>query len=176
MSAIEPDLILYRKATTDDVLKLQDLCATTFFDTYHMQNTAYDMQKYIATHFTPETLTKELQGSQISIFVVEYETKLIGYIKLELGNTSYMHEGRGCEIARYYVLKDYQQLKAGSKLMNISIKFALENNCNYIWLGVWQKNERAIEIYKHRGFIIAGTTTFTLGDDVQNDFIMVKRI
>ena len=41
-----------------------------------------------------------------------------------------------------------------------------------IWLGVWERNERAIRFYEKWGFREAGTHDFILGNDVQNDLIM----
>jgi ribosomal protein S18 acetylase RimI-like enzyme len=41
-----------------------------------------------------------------------------------------------------------------------------------MWLSVWQKNPRAIAFYQKWGFEIAGTATFTIGSDVQTDWIM----
>ena len=176
MEEINPAEIKLRKATPEDALPLAKLCAETFYETYHLENTKEDMQFYLNEHFTPEHITNELKNENVTIFIALHNEKMIGYVKLELVNSSYMQEGKGCEISRYYVVKEFQTFKLGSKLMNISEKFALENKCNYIWLGVWQKNEKAISIYQHQGFTIAGTTTFTLGVDVQNDFIMIKSI
>jgi len=164
------------RATLDDITELAKLCSETFYESYYKQNTPENMQVYINTHFGSESIAAELKNEETTLFIAYDDQKMIGYVKLEIINSTYMPEGKGCEISRYYVVKEFQQLKVGSKLMNISEKFAFENRCNYIWLGVWQKNERAIEIYKHRGFVISGTTTFTLGEDAQHDFIMIKNI
>ncbi len=170
------DQIKIRKASLEDLTGLCELCAETFYETYHLENTAENMQLYINTHFSPEVISAELKNENISIFIAFDDQKMIGYLKLDIINSSYMPEGKGGEISRYYVLKEYQEYKVGKKLMNISENFTLEMSCNYLWLGVWQKNERAIAIYKHMGYKISGTTTFTLGADVQNDFIMIKSI
>ncbi|MBK7035399.1 MAG: GNAT family N-acetyltransferase [Chitinophagales bacterium] len=176
MEHVYTEEIKIRKASPDDLSGLCSLCAETFYDTYQQENTSENMQLYINTHFSPEVIGAELKTKNITIFIAFKGEKMIGYIKLEVINSTYMAEGSGCEISRYYVIKEYQQYKVGKKLMNITENFALESSCNYLWLGVWQKNEKAIAIYKHLGFIISGTTTFTLGDDVQDDFIMIKSL
>jgi len=43
-------------------------------------------------------------------------------------------------------------------------------------LGVWQKNTVSVEIYKALGYHIVGNTTFILGADIQDDYIMVKHL
>jgi ribosomal protein S18 acetylase RimI-like enzyme len=41
-----------------------------------------------------------------------------------------------------------------------------------IWLGVWERNARAIAFYHKQGFVQAGTQRFLLGDDLQTDWVM----
>jgi len=45
-----------------------------------------------------------------------------------------------------------------------------------VWLGVWEKNNRAISFYKKWGFEKFGEHSFTLGDDIQNDWLMKKEL
>jgi len=42
----------------------------------------------------------------------------------------------------------------------------------YVWLGVWEKNERAIAFYTKNGFKVVGHHLFKLGDDIQTDYLM----
>jgi ribosomal protein S18 acetylase RimI-like enzyme len=43
-----------------------------------------------------------------------------------------------------------------------------------IWLGVWEKNSRAISFYTKFGFKKFATHVFMLGDDAQTDWLMKK--
>jgi ribosomal protein S18 acetylase RimI-like enzyme len=45
-----------------------------------------------------------------------------------------------------------------------------------LWLGVWERNPRAIAFYRKSGFSDAGTTTFQLGSDLQTDRVMVASL
>ena len=45
-----------------------------------------------------------------------------------------------------------------------------------VWLGVWDRNERAIRFYESWGFHRAGSQPFLLGSDLQTDLVMVRRI
>ncbi len=56
------------------------------------------------------------------------------------------------------------------------IQEALQRGCDSVWLGVWEKNSRAISFYKKMGFQEVGEHTFTLGYDPQRDIIMELRI
>jgi ribosomal protein S18 acetylase RimI-like enzyme len=45
-----------------------------------------------------------------------------------------------------------------------------------LWLGVWERNAHAIEFYRRWEFFEAGSQPFKLGEDQQNDLVMVRRI
>jgi ribosomal protein S18 acetylase RimI-like enzyme len=49
---------------------------------------------------------------------------------------------------------------------------AKQNKVAYIWLGVWEKNERAINFYKKNGFVTFDTHIFKLGNEAQTDYMM----
>jgi ribosomal protein S18 acetylase RimI-like enzyme len=45
-----------------------------------------------------------------------------------------------------------------------------------IFLGVWDKNDRAIAFYRKCGFDVVGSHAFQMGDETQNDLLMEKRL
>ena len=55
-----------------------------------------------------------------------------------------------------------------------AINSARQKQKEYIWLGVWEKNERALRFYEQNGFYGIGTHCFILGKDRQIDHIMRK--
>jgi ribosomal protein S18 acetylase RimI-like enzyme len=64
----------------------------------------------------------------------------------------------------------------GKALMQTAINEAKQKGCNSIWLGVWEKNRRAINFYKKWGFREVGSHMFTVGDDPQRDLVLELRI
>ena len=42
----------------------------------------------------------------------------------------------------------------------------------YIWLGVWEENHRAINFYTKNGFVAFDKHIFVLGEDAQTDIMM----
>lgn len=166
-----------RKAEQVDAAELSALCRKTFYETYSSYNTVSDMQAYMDAHFTAEHLEVELSRSDATIFVYEDSGKLIGYVELLNSKAPVETKGRNSiEIARYYVDSSFQGKKIGKQLLEFSFDFARDHNYELIWLGVWKKNTKAIEIYQHYGFNVAGTTKFVLGEDEQEDFIMIKQL
>ena len=45
-----------------------------------------------------------------------------------------------------------------------------------IWLGVWERNPRAIAFYEKCGFRDVGSQLFIVGSDPQTDRVMVRSI
>jgi ribosomal protein S18 acetylase RimI-like enzyme len=60
----------------------------------------------------------------------------------------------------------------GKALLEQAIDYARQKNADYIWLGVWEKNERAIHFYQKHGFVEFGKHIFKLGLDEQQDLMM----
>ena len=57
-----------------------------------------------------------------------------------------------------------------------SLEIAKEKSMNFIWLGVWEENHRAIKFYEKNGFKVFGKHKFVLGKDVQTDLLMKLKI
>jgi ribosomal protein S18 acetylase RimI-like enzyme len=45
-----------------------------------------------------------------------------------------------------------------------------------VWLAVWEHNARAIRFYEKHGFTQVGEQPFTLGRDVQTDWLMSRSV
>ena len=76
------------------------------------------------------------------------------------------------EIERIYVKKEFQGRGVGKDLLEFALDIARQSGKQFAWLGVWEKNEKAIGFYQSLGFQQAGTHGFILGDDHQTDKIM----
>ena len=52
------------------------------------------------------------------------------------------------------------------------MQIAKQKKVNYLWLGVWGKNPKAIGFYQRMGFVTYDKHIFKLGDDLQTDLLM----
>lgn len=80
------------------------------------------------------------------------------------------------EIVRIYARKEWIGRGVGAQLMKTSLREAENAGCDVVWLGVWERNLRAIAFYRKWGFEQVGTQVFQLGDDMQNDWVMVRQV
>lgn len=165
------------KANYAEVNLLQQLATDTFIDTYSWANTEENMKLYVETYFSEKQLRDDLNNKNIAYYLAYFDHLVVGYIKLNFAQAqTEIQDDISVEIERIYVLKAYQANRIGFALMNKAIEVGIEMHKDYIWLGVWEKNEKAIRFYEKNGFIKSGTHIFKLGDEDQTDFIMKLQI
>jgi len=87
-----------------------------------------------------------------------------------------MDTSRSAEIQRIYADRAWHGRGVGETLMRACIDQAREWQCDVIWLGVWERNPRAIAFYEKTGFQRVGRQMFVLGRDVQFDLVMSRRL
>ena len=159
-----------RYGNINDAKMLSELGAKTFFDTFAKDNTPENMAAYLKKSFSPDMQRTEL-SNLINIFLIaEYESQSIGYAQLILDSKEEILTGiKPLEIRQIYALQEYLGKGVGKALMQTAIREAQQRDCDSLWLGVWEKNPRAIDFYKKWGFKEVGTHIFTVGDDPQRD-------
>ena len=166
-----------RKLDITDLENLQKISITTFRETFEEVNSEEDMQKYLDENLSLERLKSELENPDSEFYFIENENKNLGYLKLNFGNAQTEKvEENYFEIERIYVLKAFLGQKIGQILFDKAIEIGREKNLEYVWLGVWEENHRAIKFYEKNGFEIFGKHDFVLGEDVQTDLLMKMKI
>ena len=166
-----------RKLDITDLENLQKISITTFRETFEEVNSEKDMQKYLDENLSLERLKNELENLDSEFYFIENENKNLGYLKLNFGNAQTEKvEENYFEIERIYVLKAFLGQKIGQILFDKAIEIGREKNLEYVWLGVWEENHRAIRFYGKNGFEIFGKHDFVLGKDVQTDLLMKLKL
>ena len=166
-----------RKINIDDLETLRELSIQTFKETFEEVNTEEDMQKYLDENLSIEKLKTELENVNSEFYFAENNGEILGYLKLNFkdAQTEKLEENH-FEIERIYVLKAFLGQKIGQILFDKAIEIGREKNLEYVWLGVWEENHRAIRFYGKNGFEIFGKHDFVLGEDVQTDLLMKMKI
>jgi len=165
--------ITLRKIQPSNLRQLQYIGKQTFIETFAHLNTEADMQEYLNKSFTDEVLLNELDNPNSAFYFAEKDTHVIGYLKLNFGTAQTEMQGDDAvEIERIYVLREFHGQKVGQLLYDKAIEIAQQRNAGFVWLGVWEKNERAIAFYEKNRFVAFDKHTFRLGTDIQTDIMM----
>lgn len=169
------EIIQVKKVSINDIEELRKIGRQTFLDTFAASNSDENMTKYLEEGFSLEKLTNELNNKNSDFFFATIGNDIIGYLKLNIGQsqTELLYE-KALEIERIYVLKEYHGKKVGQILYDKALQIAILKNVDFIWLGVWEENPRAIHFYKKNGFVEFDTHIFKLGEDEQMDIMMKK--
>lgn len=166
-----------RRAAPDDAVLLAELAARLFRDTFAAENTAEDMALYEKTAFSEAAFRAELSRDDHAMLVVEDGHEPIGYAALIRGSKDEaVRADRPAEIQRFYVDRSRHGRGVAQSLMAACLEHADVWQCDVVWLGVWERNARAIAFYERQGFRRVGRKTFTLGRDVQHDYVMARPV
>lgn len=162
-----------RRVRPDEVPTLREISISTFVDTYAEHNTAENMASYIEKAFHDDRLLGELNSENSRYYFAEFEEDILGYLRLNFG-TAQTNQSleNACEIERIYVAKNFQGLKIGRTLYEKAIKSAQNAGSEWLWLSVWDQNEKAIGFYENLGFTVFGRNDFKLGTEEQSDLLM----
>jgi ribosomal protein S18 acetylase RimI-like enzyme len=171
------DEIEIRKVSLSGIDELQSISRQTFSETFADLNTESDMSKYLSENLSIDTLTNELLIPDSEFYIALAENKVIGYLKLNFGKAqTELKDQNALEIERIYVLKEFHGKKVGQMLYDFALQIATRIKADYVWLGVWEKNFRAISFYRKNGFVEFGKHSFILGNDEQTDIMMKLKI
>lgn len=162
-----------RIANRKDIPSLVEMARTSFLEAFTVKNKPENVKAYLEEAFTEEQFLEEMEEPSSTFYIAEIKSKIVAYSKLNLipAQTD-VHDPESLEVARLYVLEEFHGLGIGSILMEFAIRFAKQNGKKYLWLGVWEKNEKALLFYEHRGFRQFGQHPFPFGDEVQTDYLM----
>lgn len=166
-----------RKVNIQEVEKLKEIGKLTFAETFSSENSEEDMREYLEEGFSTKKLKTELTDKNTEFYFAELENKVIGYLKVNFGQSqTEIKDKNALEIERIYVLKEFHGKKIGQNLYNKAIELAKEKNTEYVWLGVWEQNSRAIRFYEKNGFVAFDKHIFQLGKDKQTDIMMKLKL
>jgi ribosomal protein S18 acetylase RimI-like enzyme len=161
------------KVNENEVAQLQSLSRQTFAETFSDSNSKENMNKYLNENLSIEKLSEELNNENSHFFFIKDGERNIGYLKLNMGpSQTELKDETALEIERIYVIQEYQGKKVGQQLYEKAIQVAKEKNVQYIWLGVWEENHKAIQFYNKNGFEVFDKHVFVLGDEKQTDLMM----
>jgi ribosomal protein S18 acetylase RimI-like enzyme len=170
-----PDVI--RRAVDADVPALAAFAERTFRKTFEADNSPEDMEAYCRTAFALDIQRRQVLDPAIDTLVIEDgQPALLAYAQLRPGALPPVQGPSPIELWRFYV--DHREHGRGlaQRLMAAVLEAAASRGAQTLWLGVWERNQRAQAFYRKSGFVDIGSHSFVLGADIQTDRIMARPV
>ncbi len=168
-----------RRVELSDAETLASLGAETFYDTFVGTCSVEDMDGYLRATYSVEQVRRELSDPHDQFYFAEVEGVPVGYIRMkeDYEGLPLMKQWRAFECKRLYVKKEFHKTGVAQALMDFFMDYAIRNQYEVVWLGVWEFNYRAQRFYSKYGFVPNGHGhPFPIGNTPQTDIWLWKFI
>ncbi len=166
-----------RKAGPDDAQPLARIAERTFRDTFGAQNTAEALELHCLVSYGEAIQAHEISAPNLVTLLAQEGGQLVGFAQLRWdGAPACVAATSPGEIQRLYVVKEWHGRGVAQDLMKACLEEIRRRGSDVVWLGVWERNPRAISFYKKFGFIEVGAHVFPLGRDPQRDIVMARPV
>ena len=167
--------MIIRRGTVADAAVLAALARDTFFDTFAATNDATDMAIHLERAYGVPQQTAELNDPDLITLLVAEGGQAVAYAQVRTGHVPACVDGaRPIELWRFYVARDWHGRGIAQALMARVMSEAAAAGAQSLWLGVWERNPRALAFYGKCGFADVGEHVFLFGTDPQTDRIMAR--
>lgn len=166
-----------RKAQPGDSKELSKVAEATFRATFGALNTAEHMELHCRSSYSEQIQRTEISNPGMVTLLCEDGEELIGFAQLRWGEApAFVAARKPGEIQRLYVVAGWHGKGIAQDLMKACIDEMKQRGSDAVWLGVWERNPRAISFYKKFGFFVVGDHMFALGGDPQRDVVMARAV
>ena len=170
------DLII-RSAVSSDAASLAALQERTFRATFGADNNADDMDQHCRNHYGTAIQSAEICDPTLTTLVCDDMGTLVGFVQLrQAAVPNQPVQYSAMEIQRIYLDAAWHGRGLAQRLMENALEHARKHGALRLWLGVWERNPRAIGFYKKFGFAECGEHIFMVGSDPQRDLILQREI
>lgn len=168
---------IIREAHPRDASRLSVLAESTFRDTFASVNTSENMELHCQLSYSEALQAAEIANPTMRTILGEADGQLIGFAQLGWGSApkcvSALAPGK---IHRLYVSSEWHGKGVAQDLMKACVEELKRRGSDAVWLGVWERNARAITFYRKFGFVDVGDIVFPLGNDPQRDIVMFRAL
>jgi GNAT superfamily N-acetyltransferase len=172
-----PAKFIIRKATVEDAAAVAAFAERTFVETFGADNTPQNLAAHVAQAFGVAPQTRELNDPRMMTLLGESGRTLVAFAQLRRGEPPECVTGPDpIELLRFYVDRPWHGTGIAQALMRAVEDAARHAGGRTLWLGVWERNPRAIAFYAKCGFTDIGEQKFIVGSDRQTDRVMARSL
>lgn len=171
------DDIVFLRGQIRDAEELAEFAARTFSDTFADDNDPGDLEVHLRTNYGVAQQSAELSDPEVTTILARRDDLLVGYAQVRRNlPPECVSLDDVVELHRFYLDREMKGTGLAGLLMQEVRKAARNFGARYLWLGVWEKNPRAIRFYVKAGFSDVGSKIYSVGPDEQIDRVLVARV
>jgi len=161
-------------AMLDDAAALADIAATVFPLSCPPDTATADLHAYIDTELTTARFRQHLTDPSKLVLTAREAGAMVGYLMLSQSTApAAVRSARPIELQRLYVLPSFHGMGVAGALIAQALVVARTMQRDTLWLSVSQLNPRGLAFYAKQGFHKVGEQQFLVGQDPQDDDILV---
>lgn len=156
--------------TKDQIKVLADTANIVWHDAFKDILTIEQIEYMIEKFQSFNALSEAINKNNYLYYLIKVDGDVAGYTGL--------HEEDGkLFLSKLYILKEYRGKGISSKAFEFIENSAREKDLKSVWLTVNKNNNHAIEVYKHRGFVVIRKQVADIGNGfVMDDFVFEKQL
>lgn len=168
-------MIAYRDAVPGDGPALAAMARRCFTETFGSLYRQADLAAFLEQAFGEAGLPSQLGGSDFAIRLATDRGTIIGFAKIGPNALPFPDaEGANAvELYQLYVLGGYHGEGVGPALIDWAITTARARGADTLTLSVFVDNHRAKAFYARHGFVDVGRFDFPVGEQIDEDRLMV---
>ncbi len=172
-----PDVVI-RRGLVSDAEQLATFAASTFLEAFRDGTGADDMQAHLASTYRPDIQARELADPTVITWLAVQGARIVAYAQVRRTAVSppCVVQPDALEVQRFYVDRSVRGTGLALLLMEHALDAARELGGRHAWLGVWERNERAMAFYRKAGFAEIGSTYYVVGADRQTDLVFLTSL
>ncbi|WP_457422789.1 GNAT family N-acetyltransferase [Roseateles sp. P5_E7] len=168
---------LIRHAQPEDAAAPAAFAAQGFTDTYRGLDDPQEIADYVAEHFQPEVVTRVIQDPACTTLLAWVGEQLADYAILRKAPPPSCVTGPApLELWRLYLGQGFIGQGLGARVMAEVHAQARGHGAHTLWLGVYDRNVRAVEFYKRFNFAQVGDKEFLFGGRLYVDPIYAATV
>jgi ribosomal protein S18 acetylase RimI-like enzyme len=169
--------LLIRIGTAADAPELAEFAARTFEETFGPHNRPEDLRAHVKKAFGIAQQTQELTNPDMVTLLGFHDETLVAFAQVQRQDPPPgIHIDLAIELHRFYVDRPAHGQGIAQQLMRAVHAAARDFGGENLWLGVWERNPRAIAFYEKVGFVDRGSHDFFVGADRQTDRVLVAPV
>ena len=166
-----------RQATASDADLLAELGRKSFYEAFCKMTAPEDMAAYLQSAFSKASIIDQIKDERSIFLIADVDDMEAGYAyAYPTAAPDCIRDTDAIQLVKLYLRKKYYGRAVGDALMQTVIDRSRSDGYQSIWLSSWELNHRANAFYKKWHFEVVGRQKFTVGSDIQNDYILSRKI